>query len=106
MLLAVSFILPSKTHALLCSGLYAARGSQAVTGLDKIRSRLSPKIAKYFDFEMLDAFKVVDSSWEPDSRFDDTGPSFIVEPPKNLNDKRIKWVDGSSLEQVVQRGEP
>ncbi len=53
----------------------------------------------------VEAFKSQDRSWEPDYRFDDDGPAWISQPPKNLHDPKIKWMSRDEVESMVQRGE-
>jgi hypothetical protein len=53
----------------------------------------------------VDRYKFEDPYWEPDFRFDDNGPPLLGEPPKTLQDERIKWVDNTILEAIIQNGE-
>lgn len=53
----------------------------------------------------VDRFRFEDLSWEYDPRFGDNGPPLTGQPPKNIEDKRIRWVDRKTLNEVIKKGE-
>lgn len=50
-------------------------------------------------------FKIQDPTWYYDSAFPDFTPGMVRQPPKDLADKKINWVDDATLNYLIKNGE-